>query len=299
MSMSILVAGATGKQGGAVARALLAAGTPVRALVRDPHTESAKVLADLGADLVRGDLYDRESLVAAASGVRGVFSVQTPDLADLGSDSEQVHGRNLVEAARTAGVEQLVQTSVSGAGQHRTAPGWAEGRWDRHYWESKAATDELVRAAGFTHWTVLKPATFMENLVGWSPMFGSWTSNDTLVTTFAPTTVLPLIAVEDIGTAAAAAFADPTRFDGQDLELAGDLLTMTEIAGVLSEVLGRPIAAPVLAADEAIERGMMPVMVGSMEWMNVVGSPARPTHAKAFGLAVTNFRTWARRTFGD
>lgn len=294
----VLVTGATGRQGGAVARALLAAGRPVRALVRDARSGGARSLEALGAGLVPGDLYDRDSLVDAATGARAVFSVQTPDMADLRSDSERVHGKNLVEAAKAAGVAQFVHTSVSGAGEyHRSAPGWKEGRWKgfEHYFESKAYTDEPVRVAGFAHWTILKPATFMENLVGWSPMFGNWTDGG-FVTGFAADTWLSLVTVRDIGAAGAAIFDEPGRFDGLDIELAGDHLTMTEISRILSGVLGRTIDAPVLSTAEAVERGLMPVMVEAQEWMNEVGSPARPAHARDLGLATTDFETWANRT---
>ena len=295
--MSVLVVGGTGRQGGAVARALLAAGTPVRALVRDPGSAKATALREAGADLVQGDLGVPASLVAAAAGVRGVFSVQTPDITDPGSDSERVNGRNLIDAARGAGVRQFVHTSVSSAGDfHRSMPGWAEGRWDRQYWESKADVDDWVRTAGFPSWTVLMPATFMENLLGWSAMFGDW-SDGTIVTSLAADTRLALVTVEDIGTAAAAAFADPDRFHGRDVQLAGDMLTMTEIAAVLSEVLGRRIEAPVLTAAEAVRRGMHPAMTSMMEWSDEVGNPARPEHAHEFGLPTTDFRTWAARTF--
>jgi len=296
--MSVLVVGGTGRQGGAAARALLAAGTPVRALVRDPGSAKASALREAGAELVRGDLGVPDTLGAAVEGVRGVFSVQTPDITDPASDSERVNGRNLIDATRAAGVEQFVHTSVSSAGDfHRSMPGWAEGRWDRQYWESKADVDDWVRTAGFPHWTVLKPATFMDNLLGWSAMFGDW-SDGTIVTSLAADTRLALVAVDDIGTAAASAFADPGRFDGRDVQLAGDLLTMTEIAAVLTEALGRPIEAPVLTAPEAVQRGMHPAMASMMEWSNEVGNPARPEHAREFGLPMTDFRTWAARAFG-
>ncbi|MEV4360877.1 NmrA family NAD(P)-binding protein [Nonomuraea sp. NPDC049625] len=74
----VLVTGATGQQGGATARALLAAGVPVRALVRDPATDRAKAVEALGAELVTGDLHDRDSVIRAARGARAVFSVQMP-----------------------------------------------------------------------------------------------------------------------------------------------------------------------------------------------------------------------------
>jgi len=294
----VLVTGGTGKQGGAVARALLAGGVAVRALVRDPQAEAAKALEALGAELVVGDLDEPGTLVPAATGARGVFSVQTPDVTDLGSDAEVVRGRNLVAAALAAGVPQFVHTSVAGAGEFaRSAPGWDEGRWNTHYFESKAAIDEAVRTAGFASWTVLKPATFMENLLGWSFMFGNW-AQDGFVTTFAPDTKLSWVAVDDIGTAAAAAFGDPARWHGVDLDLAGERLTMTEVAATLTEVLGRPVPAPVLTAEEAVARGLPEMMVPMQEWTEVVGSPARPEQAHAYGLTTTDFRTWAASHLG-
>jgi uncharacterized protein YbjT (DUF2867 family) len=294
--MTVLVIGATGNQGGATARALLDRGVAVRALIRDTHSDKAQALQERGAELVIGDLDDAASLVAAAEGADGVFSIPYPDVTDLAGDAEVVRGRNVVEAARKAGVAQVVQSSVSGAGEfHRTQPGWAEGRWDQHYWESKAAIDEAVRTGGFERWTVLKPATFMENLTGWSYLFGDWSSG-TIITGFAADTRIPWIAVDDIGEAAAIAFTEPGRLDGMDVELAGEMLTMTETAAILSEVTGRTISAPVLTPLEAVERGMLPAMVNGVERINANGTPARPEDVRALGLPTTDFRTWARRT---
>jgi len=294
--MKVLVVGATGNQGGATARALLDRGAEVRALVRDPRSAKARTLQERGAELVTGDLDDPASLVAAAEGVDGLFSIPFPDVSDLAGDAEVVRGRNVVEAARKAGVTHVVHSSVSGAGEfHRTQPGWAEGRWDKHYWESKDAVDEAVRTAGFEHWTVLKPATFMENLTGWSYLFGDWSSG-TIITGFAADTQIPWIAVDDIGETAAIALTEPGRFDGMDVELAGEMLTMTETARILSEVTGREISAPVLTPQQAVERGLLPAMVNEVERINENGNPARPEHARALGLPTTDFRTWARRT---
>lgn len=294
--MTVLVIGATGNQGGATARALLDRGVAVRALVRDTRSDKAQALKERGAELVIGDLDDAASLFAAAEGADGVFSIPYPDVTDLAGDAEVIRGRNVVEAARKAGVAQVVHSSVSGAGEfHRTQPGWAEGRWDQHYWESKAAIDEAVRTGGFERWTVLKPATFMENLTGWSYLFGDWSSG-TIITGFAADTRIPWIAVDDIGEAAAIAFTEPGRLDGMDVELVGEMLTMTETAAILSEVTGRTISAPVLSPLEAVERGMLPAMVNGVERINANGTPARPEQVRALGLPTTDFRTWARRT---
>ena len=286
----VLVTGATGKQGGATARALLAAGVPVRALVRDPASERARAIQALGAELVTGDLYDPGSLRPALEGVRGVFSVQMPDMANLEGDSEWVQGRTLVDAAAAAGVPQFVHTSVSGAGQHRSVPGWAEGRWTsmEHYLETKSALQDRVRDAGFEHWTLLKPGFFMENFL--PPSF--LLPHSRLVTTIKPGTELSLVAVADIGAAAAAAFADPARFHRVELELASEMMTMMRIAEVLSRVLGVELTAPDMTAEEAIAAGAPPFAVRH-EWQNEVGHPARPEFARALGIPLTSFADWA------
>ncbi len=294
--MTTLVIGATGNQGGATARALLKDGRPVRALVRNPGSDKARAVAALGAELVTGDLDDHDSLVRAATGARSVFSIPYPDLNDLGSDAERRRGLSLVAAAREAGVTQFVHSSVSGAGDfHRSVPGYGTGRWDDLYWDRKAAIDDAVRDAGFPSWTVLRPATFMENLVAWSPMFGDWAEKGEFVTGFAADTALSWIAVDDIGAAAAAAIADPAAFHGRTIELGAELLTMTEVAAILTEVQGRPVTAPVLSMDEAVARGMAPYMIKPLAMMNEVGQPARPEHAAAAGLTLTGFRAWAEQ----
>ncbi|MFJ7214726.1 NmrA/HSCARG family protein [Amycolatopsis sp. NPDC098790] len=286
----VLVTGATGKQGGATARALLKAGVPVRALVRNP--EKAQDLRAAGAEVVPGDLYDPASLAPAMKDVRGVFSVQMPDLTNLEGDSEWVQGRNLVDAARDAGVPQFVHTSVSGAGQHRSVPGWAEGRWTsmEHYMETKTAIQDRVRDAGFAHWTLLKPGFFMENFL--PPSF--LLPHGRLVTTIKPATELALVAVDDIGAAAAAAFQDPARFDGVELELASELMTMTQVAEILSRALGVELTAPDMTAEEAIAAGA-PSYAVRHEWQNEVGHPARPEFARALGIPLTTFAEWTEK----
>lgn len=301
-SAPVLVTGATGRQGGATARALLAAGTPVRALVRDPATDRAKEVEALGAELVTGDLHDRDSVVRAAQGARAVFSVQMPamtgDRFDFAGEEEQ--GVNLVEGAKAAGVRQFVHTSVSGAGQHTEVPGWAEGRWAtmEPTLGAKSAIQDRVREAGFTHWTLLKPGFFMENFLPSMAFLFPRGVDGGIVSVLKPATRLSLAAVADIGAAAAAAVADPERFDRVELELASDYLSMTEIAAVLSRTLGTPLAAPDMTEEEAFAAGM-PGMGASHEWMNAVGMPGRPEHAREFGIPLTGFEEWAQRHLGQ
>lgn len=294
-TQSVLVTGATGRQGGAVTTALLELGVPVRALVRDPEATRALALRARGVALIRGDLDDADSLRAACEGVRAVFSVQHPDMNDLEGPRERHQGENLVNAARAAGVPQFVHTSVSGAGaDHRSAPDWArQPAQVRNYWESKAFIEDLVRAAGFAAWTILRPSFFMENFVRPSMMFANFVGEQ-LLTTILPDTEIAMVAVRDIGVAAARAIAEPQQFHRVELELAGDRLTMRAIARALSDALGRPIAAPSLTPDEAIARGLMPEIARPHARMNHHPSPATPAQARALGISTTDFATWLR-----
>ncbi|WP_066947504.1 NmrA family NAD(P)-binding protein [Streptomyces lushanensis] len=296
-SAPVLVTGATGRQGGATARALLAAGVPVRALVRDPATGRARAVEALGAELVTGDLRDRESVIRAAEGARAVFSVQMPGMTEDGFDfaGETAQGVNLVEGAKAAGVPQFVHTSVSGADRRTEAPGWAEGRWAsmEPTLGAKTAIQDRVRAAGFAHWTLIKPGFFMENFLPSMAFLFPRGIEGGIVSVLKPATRLSLAAVEDIGRAAAAALTAPERFGGIELELASDYLSMAEIAEVLSRALGTPLSAPDMTVEEALAAGM-PGMGASHEWMNVVGQPARPEYARDLGIPLTSFEEWAR-----
>ncbi|MGW4854389.1 NmrA/HSCARG family protein [Streptomyces sp. NPDC004288] len=291
-SDTVLVTGATGQQGGATARALLAADVPVRALVRDPSSPPARAIEALGAELVRADLSDRASLDPAVEGVRAAFSVQMPPMSDAGVDfaGELAQATHLMEAAKAAGVRQFVQSSTSGVGAHTRAPGWAEGRWAAlaDYFDTKQAIMDAVRGAGFAHWTVIKPAFFMENL----PLLAPKGPHGGLLTVLKPDTELALVAVRDIGAAAAHALRDPDRFHRVELELAGDLRTMEQIAGILSTAWGVPVTAPSMDVAEALAAGM-PAWGAGHEWNNAVLQPARPEFARELGIPLTTFAAWA------
>ncbi|WP_214400911.1 NmrA family NAD(P)-binding protein [Pseudonocardia lacus] len=293
----VLVTGATGRQGGATARALLAAGVPVRALLRDTTTERARAVEALGAELVTGDLHDRDSIVRAAKGARAVFSVQMPAFTGDGFDfaGEATQGINLVEGAKSAGVAQFVHTSVTGAGQHTETPGWAEGRWAplEPTMSAKSAVQDSVREADFEHWTIIKPGFFMVNFLPSMRFLFPRGIEGGLVSVLKPRTRLALVDVADVGRAAAAAIAEPERFDRVELEFASDHLSMTGIADVLSRALGTPLSAPDMTLDEAVAAGMPPMGAGH-DWMNVAEQPGRPQYARELGIPLTSFETWAR-----
>ncbi|MFD5035457.1 NmrA family NAD(P)-binding protein [Streptomyces sp. NPDC058405] len=254
----------------------------------------------LGAELVTGDLDDRDSVTRAAEGARAVFSVQMPEMNGRAFEGELAQAVNLIEGAMAAGVPQFVHSSVSGAGQHTEAPGWAEGRWAamEPYFATKAGIQDRVREAGFTHWTLIKPGFFMENFLPSMAFLFPRGVEGGLVSVVKPETQLSLVAVDDIGNAAAAAFAAPERFDGVELELASECLTTTDIAKILSRTLGTELTAPDMTEEEATAAGM-PGMGASHERMNVVGQPARPEYTQALGIPLTSFEDWAQAHLRD
>ena len=284
----ILVMGATGKQGGSVVRALLKAGRPVRAFVRDPASPAAQALAAQGADVVKGEFTDTASLDAALTGVDGVFSVQ------MGShpgdpETEILAGRALVEAAHRANVRVIVHSSVARAGDHEKFIGWNEGRWEPLYWQNKAAVNEMVKTQGFPHWVILKPALIMEDLV--PPMvefmFPSPAARGQFETAIARDTRLDWIAAQDIGAFAAAAFADPERFHGHEIDLAAESFTLPEVAAKMTKATGKPVSAVTLSEDELVGRGYHAGLVSSQVWDNVEGYKVDLDAVRSWGVPLT------------
>jgi uncharacterized protein YbjT (DUF2867 family) len=117
----ILVCGATGKQGGVVARSLLDRGFQVRALTRDPQKPATQALREQGAEVVQGDMEARSSLdQVLVEGVYGVFSVQ--NFWETGYDREVQQGKTVADAAKAAGVEHIVYSSVGSAHRQTGIP---------------------------------------------------------------------------------------------------------------------------------------------------------------------------------
>ena len=223
----IAVTGATGTQGSAVAKKLLADGWKVRALTRAANKPTAQELKALGAEILAGDMDNRAEMDAAFKGAYGVFSVQNYWLPTVGFDSEIRQGKNVADAAKAAGVIQFVFSSVGAA--HR-------GMGQRHF-DSKWAVEQYIPTLDMPY-TILRPAFFMNNY--------NWSRPAILNGTFTGMGLraekgFQTIAVEDIAVFVALAFADPAKFHGQTLELAGDELTETQIAEVFSKVIGRPV----------------------------------------------------------
>jgi len=231
-SKVILVTGATGHQGGATLRKLVERGFPVRAITRDTDQPKARQLGH-GAEVVRGDLDDQASLTRSMDGVHGVFSVQNPQSAGIEGEIRQ--GINVADAAKRSRISHFIYTSVGSADQNTGIP----------HFDSKFQIEEHIRRTGM-HYTILRPVFFMENWLGMRQMI----EEGTLALPLEPTTRLQLIAVDDIGGVAATAFEHSGKWQDRAFELAGDELSMTELAEVFTRMSNREVRYVKVPWDE-------------------------------------------------
>lgn len=217
----ILVTGATGRQGGAVYQQLRKKGFKLRALVRDPDSKQARQLIGYGEKVLQGSLDDPDSLMRAMEGVYGVFSVQ-PYTAN-----EIQQGVAVIETAKRQGVSHFVYSSVGSADEETGIP----------HFESKVKVEEHLRSSGLQY-TIGRPVFFMEN---WWRGFGESICDGQLQQPLSPTASLQMIAVDDIGAFAALAFEDPGKWKNRTFSLAGDDLSMQQIADAFSRATARDV----------------------------------------------------------
>ncbi len=225
-SYTVLVTGATGKQGGATARALLKTGRRVRALTRNPDSPAAAELAEMGATVLAGDFGDPASLQAALDGADGMFVMTTPF--EGGAEAEISQGKALADAAKAAGIGHLVYTSVAGADKDTGVP----------HFDSKYAVEQYLDEIDVPH-TILAPVYFMENIYFPDTLGGI--RQGVYATPLPADRKLQQVAVTDIGAFAALAFHYRERFLHRRIELAGGELTGQHVAMALSVVTGEEV----------------------------------------------------------
>lgn len=276
----ILVTGATGQQGGAVARELLARGHKVRAMTRKPDAEPAKALRSLGAEVVVGDLDDPASLERVLEGAWGVFAVQ--NTWEAGVAREEVQGKRIAEIARRKGVQHFVYTSV-GSAQHKTGIPHFDNKW---------RIEETVRSLRFPSCTILRPVFFMDNFA--SPGFKPALKEGKLVMGIKPTTLLQMIAVADIGKFGLLAFEEHERLNGREIDLAGDQHTMPQAAEILGKAMGKKITFVQQPIEEV--RKWSEDFASMLEWFDRVGySVDIPRLAKEYDIRLTTLAEWASK----
>lgn len=222
----ILVTGATGRQGGSVARSLRSIGVSVVALTRQTDSPAAKQLRAIGCEIVGGNLSDRRSLDAAVEGCDGVFSVQNYWEKGVGMEGEVLQGRHMIAAAAEAGISHLVQSTMA----------IAEDVSDVPHFVSKRRVEEILAESEVPH-TLLGTVYFMENML--DPKMGGTMTIPSLAGSLKKTTRLHLMSYHDIGPVAAELFLNPGEFLGKRVDIAGDCLTVEQMKQIYHDVTGR------------------------------------------------------------
>ncbi|PSB06988.1 NmrA/HSCARG family protein [Pleurocapsa sp. CCALA 161] len=275
-NQTILVIGATGNQGGAVARHLLQHGSfRVRAFVRDPNKPTAQALKQAGAELVVGDLNDRASLDRALQGAYGIFSVQD---FQGGLDTEIRQGKTVADAAKAADIQHFVYSSVGSAERSTGVP----------HFDSKFQVEEYVRAIELPY-TILRPVFFLYNYNAMRSMI----ENGTLSQPLSPTTKLQQLSEEDYGVVVAEVFERPEAFMKREIEVASVDMTMPEIAAAFSRVLGRPVNYQQIPF-EAFEQQAGAEITTMFRWFENVGYAADLTELKRTFPVLSDFESYLR-----
>lgn len=241
MGMTLLITGATGTIGARVVENLLSHGDRPAILVRDVSKAQAR-FGD-GADIVRGDLADADSLRAAFDGVERVLLINSgTDLADR--DEIAAH------AAKALGVSRMVKLSTIDV-EHHVGTGPWHGRGEA-----------AIRASG-VDFTFVRPSGFMDNALAWAPAI---TSSGVVESATAAGTI-PFIHSDDIAEVATAALtASGSDYLGQALSITGPVaLGTTDMVAKISAAAGVPVGVKHISLDEErrrwVQRGETPESV--------------------------------------
>jgi uncharacterized protein YbjT (DUF2867 family) len=254
---TILVSGATGQQGGAVARALAARGHRVKGLTRRPDSDAARRLAATGVEVVAGNLDDKASVVQAAKGVDTMYLMGNSY--EAGIEAETRQGIIAADAARQAGIGHLIYGSVGDADRKTGIP----------HFDSKYLVEQHVAGLGIPY-TISAPVAFMENTV--APWSIGGLKQGVYAAALPPARKLQQIAIDDIGHFVATLAERREQVFGKRFDIAGDELSGEEQARVLTEAIGRPIRfqeLPIAAMRQQSEDAAL-----MFEWFDRTGYSA-------------------------
>jgi uncharacterized protein YbjT (DUF2867 family) len=255
---SVLVSGATGQQGGALARVLLEKGHSVRAFARRPDSPEAKELERLGAGLAVGDFEEPSTIERAARGMDVVFVVATPF--EAGMEAETRHGIAAADAAKAAGVSHLVYSSVAGADQDTGIP----------HFDSKREVEKHIEGLGVPY-TIVAPVYFMENLL--APWTLPQLKEGSLPMALPSSRQLQQIALSDIAAFTGVVLENREEFEGRRVDIASDEPAGEEVAEVLTRVTGHEIRYVELPLEQ-VRRAMGEDGARMFEWFDQVGYSA-------------------------
>ena len=248
---NILVTGATGQQGGSLARLLLQKKHKVYALTRNIQSPPAQDLRNRGANIVKGDLDDSDSLKRAVKDVESVFLMGTPF--EDGTEGETRRGKLMVDIAKENNIEHLVYSSVANADKNTGIP----------HFESKYKVEQHIKNLGIPH-TIIGPTFFMENLLGPGLKQGQ------LALPLSLSTTLQQSALENIAEFSALVLESRIPFLGKRIDIASDDVTGEQAAKILSNELGYKIRYVPIPLEQVYQANED--MARMYEWYEKVGT---------------------------
>jgi uncharacterized protein YbjT (DUF2867 family) len=271
----ILVTGATGQQGGSLARLLLQKKHKVYAFTRNTQSSTAQDLRNKGANVVKGDLDDFNSLERAVKDVESIFLMGTPF--EDGTEGETRRGKMMADIAKEKKVTHLVYSSVANADKNTGIP----------HFESKYRIEQHIKNLGIPY-TIIGPTFFMENLLGPGLQQGQ------LALPLSPNTILQQSALENIAEFSALVLESRKPFLGKRIDIASDEVTGEQAAEILSNELGykiKYVAVPLEQVYRANED-----MAHMYDWYEKVGTGMDITrlHQEYPEVNWLSFKDWAR-----
>lgn len=231
----VLVTGITGTQGGGVARALLDKGYALRGLTRDPGSDRAKAWSERGVEMVKGDFTDHASIEAALKGVDHVFVNVVERVTDYLDAAKFT-----IDAAHRAGVKHIVLTT------NRLAD--PESGFEVNADRNKRVLELYLRKSGYSY-TTLRIPQMMENFTRPADMQRVLTQG--VVSPGKESLLNHFFSTYDMGLVTAAAFANPSKWKGREVNLSADPLTGRQVAALLSRLSGLDIKHSVVPFDQA------------------------------------------------
>jgi uncharacterized protein YbjT (DUF2867 family) len=279
-TLKILVTGATGQQGGAVARALLKRGHTVYALTRRPDSVNAVFLKNKGAEIIKGDFTHIDDLPEFPRDLDGIFIMTTPY--ETGPGDELLQGENSIDAAESVGVKHIIFTSVANADKNTGIP----------HFDSKFEVEKYL-ATIETPYTIVAPAFFYDNFT--SPFLLPGLKTGRFFQALPPDVPLQSVSVETIGEFTAHVFENRELFMNKRIDLAEDELNGVQYSRILSETSNSSIQYTEIPIDE-VRRNSEDLAL-MYEWFNTVGYSVdiKDLQGKFPGIPWQDFKTWARK----
>lgn len=229
----VAVAGATGQQGGAVARSLLRHGHfAVRALTRNVDSDKAKALKTAGAEVVRADLDDdMPSLQKALHGAHGAFLV-TNFWAHMDAEREFKQGTKFIDAAKKAGVQHLVFSGLENVEKD------TQGRLKCPHFTAKGRVEEYLASAELPKYSIVRLAAYADTFVS---MAQKQDDGSFVLTAPMGDKKMHFIAVEDLGDVVHTLLDKADEYNGKTAGIAGDFITLEEAADRMSQASGKAV----------------------------------------------------------